>query len=234
MKTRVALAVSERVQDGQTIGLGSGTTVEFAVKFIGEKIEREKLTVYAIATSRRIAEVADRAGIRVLSSFSNRLIDWAFDGADEVDPHLNLIKGRGAAMLSEKIMACRARGRFLIIVTEEKLVPELGSKCAIPVEFIPEAQHVVEAELYALGAKQVIQRLASNKYGPIITESGNHVFDAAFDRISVGLEKQLKSIIGVVESGLFIGYTTEVLVATHKEILSRKLTDDGHIEERVL
>ena len=163
-------------------------------------------------TSIRTARQATDAGVRVLSNFSDLEISWAFDGADEVDPELNLIKGRGAAMLPEKIVAKRTK-HFVVIVTEEKLVKNLGEKFAVPIEVIPEALSLVKSELKSFNPEKITLRTSDAKYGPTITENGNLILDVKFSSIPNAYEKDLKAITGVVETGLFIGLKPEVIVA---------------------
>lgn len=212
MKKNVAEALAQRVLDGEVLGIGSGSTVELAVIEIGRRIKDEGIKVYGVPTSHQIAMIASEVGISVLSPLSAVQIDWAFDGADEVDDRHNLIKGRGAAMLNEKIVA-RISKKLVIIVTEDKLVKSLGEKFPVPVEVIPGSWHFVSKELSALGANKVKLRMASEKYGPIITENGNFVLDAHFANIAEDLERQIKTLTGVVESGLFLNFSPEVLVA---------------------
>lgn len=219
MKEQVASAIAARVSDGDVLGVGSGSTTELALKAIGRRIKEEKLKIRALATSHRSAQLALASGLELVDPLAEIKLSWAFDGADEVDPELNLIKGRGAAMLSEKIIA-RRTPRFVVIVTAEKLVRTLGERCAVPVEIIPAALRLVERELRALGAGRVELREASNKYGPVVTEHGNLVLDARFGAITPALDSQLSTIPGVVEHGLFFGYTSEVLVADKKGVFS--------------
>ena len=131
--------------------------------------------------------------------------DWTFDGADEVDPDRNLIKGRGGAMFKEKLLI-RSSGKTFIIVDI------LGSKFPIPVEVFPHALSYVEKELRRLGASEISLRPAHGKDGPILTENGNFILDTRFHYIDASLEEQLKTITGVIESGLFINYDIEVVV----------------------
>ena len=139
-------------------------------------------------------------------------LSWGFDGADQVNKAKWAIKGKGGAMLQEKLLAKRCK-KFVIIVDESKVVPELGVGCPIPLEVIPESLILVEDALRVLGARDVTIRSGSGKHGPVITERGNIILDASFSKITETLERDLKSIIGVVDSGLFIGYASEVLVA---------------------
>ena len=232
MKSLVARALAKRVQDGDVIGIGSGSTVELALEHIAERIARDKLHVLGVPTSHRTALVAEHAGIRVLSPISRTPLAWAFDGADEVDPAFRMIKGRGAAMLNEKIIARRA-AEFVIIVSEEKLVDRLGKIHPVPIEVIPEAIQIVEDGLMRLGARKVVLRAAANKYGPVITEHNNFVLDVTFDEIGPDLEQQVKSISGVVESGLFFDCATEVLVSRSSGIWSQRLAN-GKLTEVML
>lgn len=220
-----------RVADGQTIGLGSGSTAEVVLKAIGERIKREKLTVFGAPTSIRTAVLADAAGISVLSPLSTRPLSWAFDGADEIDDSFNMIKGRGAAMLREKLIAQRAEGKLLIVVTKEKIVKNLGERFAIPIATLPEAIHHVSSELRKLGAQEVVPRESAGKYGPAISDDGHVVLDARFVKILPELEKQMKAITGVVETGLFVGLAREVLVLKEDGVWTRKLTAEGIKEE---
>lgn len=233
MKSLVARCLASRVRDGEVLGLGSGTTVELAVDQIGRRIAREGLKVMGVPTSYRTALCARNAGITVLSSFSVPELAWAFDGADEVDVEHNLIKGRGAAMLPEKILAKQAK-HFVIIVSEDKLVDNLGERNPIPIEIIPESLALVEKSLSVLGAREVKVRAAANKYGPVISEHNNLVLDAWFDRIEPEFEAEIKKIVGVVESGLFVGFFPEVLVAKEDGVWSRRLRGGECHEELIL
>ena len=134
-KALVALALAKRVKDGDVIGLGSGSTAELAVQEIAKRISKEKIRVTGVPTSHKIALCAQAAGVEVLSSITSVKLSWAFDGADEIDASFNMIKGNGAAMLTEKIIAKRAGSdRFLIIVSEDKLVENLGSNFPVPMK----------------------------------------------------------------------------------------------------
>lgn len=233
MKERVAHAVASLVGDGQIIGLGSGSTVELAVKHIGQRISSAGLRVRGVPSSNRIAQIASRVGIDVLSPFAEVKLDWAFDGADEIDSAFNLIKGGGGALVGEKILARRASHRFVIIVTPDKFVTHLGEKFAVPVEVLPEAEVDVARELELLGAKEIHVRASSAKYGPTITEHGNIILDVRFQTINFELEKSVKSITGVVESGLFFGYATEVLVPGEQGV-RHLIQRNGQIEETIV
>lgn len=232
MKALVARALAGRVKDGEIIGLGSGSTVEMAVDQIGQRIAREGIRVVGVPTSLRTAMRANQAGIKVLSPHTDIPISWAFDGADEVDRDFNMIKGRGGAMLSEKIMARRAQ-KLVIIVSEDKLVDSLGKRHPVPIEVIAEAQYVVRDALSRLGARECEMRAAANKYGPVITEHGNIILDAWFDEITPELDDALQRITGVVETGLFVNFGQELLVAGRDKVWSRQQRD-GALEEKLL
>ena len=232
MKALVARALAARVKDGDVLGLGSGSTVELAVDQIGQRVAREGLKVAGVPTSHRIAMIAAKAGIDVLSPVTPVELSWGFDGADEVDPAFNLIKGRGGAMLTEKILAKRVKA-FVVIVSEDKLVQKLGMRHPIPVEVIPEATPLVTQLLSTLGAREVVLREATQKYGPVITEHNNVILDAWFDNIHPALEREIKQLTGVVESGLFVGTTREIIVASTTRVYSRTLKD-GKVTETAL
>ena len=212
-KELVATALAERVKNGDVIGLGSGSTAELAIIAIGKRIRAEKLSVAGTATSLKVAQLAREAGITLLSNINPPPLSWGFDGADEVDPKMNLIKGFGAAMLTEKIQAHRCRGKFVIIVTEEKLVKKLGEKFALPIAVLPEAIDLVSVDLRSIGAKEIIERPATGKAGQIFTEQGYVVLDCRFPELTKKLEQEIKLITGVIESGLFFDLASEVLVA---------------------
>lgn len=211
-KELVAAELARRVKSGETIGVGTGSTVEIAVKLIGERVKKEGLRVLAVPTSLQTAWQCEQLGIQVTYAGYCGDIAWGFDGADAVHPeHLWLIKGKGGALLQEKILAARCR-QFVVIVDESKFLSNFAD-CAIPVEVVPEARSVAERGLKKLGAVDIVTRTGSGKHGPIITEAGNVILDAKFSSISSELERELKAIVGVVESGLFIDYASEVLVA---------------------
>ena len=232
MKQRVAEALAQRVQDGEVIGFGSGSTAELTIKAIGERIRKDGIRVSGVPTSIRTAMLAAQAGVQVIHPAVDIDIAWAFDGADEVDPRLRLIKGRGAAMLSEKIVAKRAK-HFVVLITDEKLVDRLGSVFAVPIEVIRDGLSLVTDGLKALGAEAVELRQAEGKYGPIITEHNNCVLDARFAEVSTDLEGQINQITGVVENGLFTDFNPEVLIARADGVWSRTLVD-GKTQDRQL
>lgn len=210
-KEALGRQMAARVEDGQVIGVGSGSTAYLAVLAIGERVRREKLRTSVICTSPELALACAAVGLPV-ASLPQMRPDWAFDGADEVDPDRNLIKGRGGAMFMEKVLMW-ASPRNFILVDPSKLVPKLGAKFPIPVEVLPVALRLVEYELQHLGATEILLRLAIGKDGPVVTENGNFIFDVRFPEIHKVLERDIKAIPGVIESGLFWGRDVEIVVS---------------------
>ncbi len=210
-KQKVAEKIAEKVKDGDILGVGSGSTSFMGLIAIADKIKAEKLNIKAIPTSIEIGMLCSKLGVP-LTSLTEARPDWYFDGADEVDPNKSLIKGRGGAMFKEKLLMSCSPVNY-IIVDESKLVKKLGTNFPVPIEVFPAALLHVEKQLKALGANSLIIRPAKGKDGPVITENGNLVLDARFDEINYDTEQKIKAITGVIESGLFIGYNVEVLVA---------------------
>jgi len=210
-KQKVALQIAAKVRDGDVIGVGSGSTSFLALVAIAERVKAEKLNIKAIATSIELSMACSHLGVPLTTLFENRP-DWLFDGADEVDPKRSLIKGRGGAMFKEKLMMASSLKNY-IIIDESKLVDKLCTNFPVPIEIFPQALLHVEERLIALGATSILLRPAKGKDGPVITENGNLVVDAKFDNVPDDLEIKIKSITGVIESGLFIGFDVEVLVA---------------------
>lgn len=210
-KEELGRRIAERVQDGQVIGVGSGSTSYIAIHAIAERVRKERLNVTAVCTSQEVTLACIALELPVASLLQRRP-DWAFDGADEVDPERNLIKGRGGAMFMEKIVM-HSSPRNFILVDQSKLVSRLGEKFPVPVEILPITLRLVERELAAIGAVEIVMRPAVKKDGPVITEHGNFILDVRFKEIRSSLEREIKSIPGVIESGLFIGRDVEIVVA---------------------
>lgn len=208
-KEKVAKEIAAKMKDGQIIGVGSGSTVYLALIAIAERIRKDNLHIQVIPSSLEISMTCIQLGIPQ-TTLLDKKPDWTFDGADEVDPERNLIKGRGGAMFKEKLLI-RNSAETYIIVDESKFVTQLGSKFPVPVEVFPTSLLYAEKELRALGARDISLRMAKGKDGPVITENGNFILDAWFDSIESSLERDIKSITGVIESGLFIGYDVEII-----------------------
>lgn len=193
-------SAAELVKDGMAIGLGTGSTVAHVIQRLGESVHGG-LNIVAVPTSYHTEMLAIRAGIPLTSLWAHPSLDIAIDGADQVDPKLNLVKGRGAAHTREKIVACSAT-RFVIAVDEGKIVDILN--CPVPLEVMPYARKLVEFQVVKLGGTPRL-RLAQKKDGPIITDNGNFIIDADFGEIldSQKLGEELSSIPGIVEHGIF-------------------------------
>ncbi|TGB02718.1 ribose 5-phosphate isomerase A [Halobacillus salinus] len=208
-KQRVADEVSRFVKNGDTIGVGSGSTSFLALQSIAERVKQENLEVLAIPTSLEAMMNCSKLGLKT-TTLSAARPDWGFDGADEVDGQNRLIKGRGGALFAEKLVMASSPKTY-ILVDESKFVERLGEKFAVPIEVDPRAVHLVETSLERYAAREVTMRMAQSKDGPLITEAGNILLDVRFDHIEDGMEKELSSIPGVIETGLFIGYSVEIL-----------------------
>jgi len=208
-KEIVAQKIAAYVENGQTIGVGSGSTVFVSLTHIAQKIKTNKLDVKVIPTSFEIEMACASLGLKMTTLKQDRP-DWYFDGADEVDPQNNLIKGRGGAMFREKLMLVSSLKNY-IIVDKTKLVQKLGTHFPVPVEIYPEALNYVRNRLIALGATEIDLRMAQKKDGPVITETGNFILDVRFHEIGDSIEKELKNITGIIETGLFQGYDLNII-----------------------
>jgi ribose 5-phosphate isomerase A len=184
---------------------------------LGERIRREGIAVTAVPTSHEMAIACTNLGVPATTLLHVRP-DWAFDGADEVDHRKRIIKGRGGAMFQEKMMMISSP-KTVIVVDASKIVERLGSNFPVPVEVHPLAVHIVEEKLYTLGSNEVVLRLGKGKDGPVLTEAGNFILDARFAEIRDGLEAEIKTVTGVIETGLFIGYDVEVLTDSPHVVL---------------
>jgi len=210
-KQKVAGIIAAKVKDGDILGVGSGSTVYVALLAIAKRIQEEGLTIKAIPTSIEISLFCSKLDIPLTTLYENKP-DWLFDGADEVDPNRSLIKGRGGAMFKEKLLISSSPVNY-IIIDDSKQVKKLGTNFPVPIEVFPAALLHVEDELRKIGATSLLIRPAKGKDGPIITENGNMVLDAHFDDIDNDMEIKIKSITGVIESGLFINYNVDILMA---------------------
>jgi ribose 5-phosphate isomerase A len=211
-KKQVALKAVEFVESGMVLGLGSGSTALFALEAIGSRIQNDDLTsIIGIPSSNKTANDARRFGIPLGTLNDFPVIDLTIDGADEVDPNQNLIKGGGGALLREKILAQNSR-RLIIIVDETKLSPALGTKSRIPVEVIQFGYHPVLKFLESLGSSAILRTV--DKGLPFVTDEGNYIIDCKFNPISdpFGLAEKIKNQAGIVEHGLFLRMATDVIV----------------------
>lgn len=213
MKQEVGRAAAQRVQSNCIVGLGTGSTTAYAIEYIGERLAKGEISnVVGIPTSYQAEVLARKYGIPLTTLDVVDHIDIAIDGADEVDPHKNLIKGGGAAHTREKIVDSLA-DLFIVVVDSSKIVEKLGSTFPLPVEVIPMAVTPVMRQLEKLGGKPEL-RMGVKKAGPVVTDQGNLVIDVKFDSIDnpAELEKTINNIPGVVENGLFVGLADVILV----------------------
>lgn len=208
-KEQVVKQIVSKVKDGNVIGVGSESTVYVALLGISEKIKKERLKIEVISSSMEVSMACIQLDMPQ-TTLLNKKPDWTFDGADEVDENNNLIKGRGGALFKEKLLICNSTETY-IVVDKSKFVNKLGEKFPIPVEIYPLALSSVDNALKTLGATDVQLRMAKGKDGPIYTENGNLLLDVRFDKIEKNLEKEIKAITGVIESGLFMGYDVKII-----------------------
>src|SRR5438128_302216 len=204
----------EFVEDGTCIGLGSGRAAQAFVRALGERC-RSGLKVQGVPTSEETANLARQEGIPLLSLAAAGSLDLTVDGADEVDPELDLIKGYGRALVREKIVAASSR-RLIILVGQEKLVPRLGTRGRLPIEVTPFALPLCERRLSELGCTPVPY---FQEGGLFVTDNGNHILDCHVDPISdaARLELDIRAIPGVVGTGLFLGIADTILVGDQND-----------------
>src|SRR5712692_409014 len=211
-KRAAAARAVEEVADGMVLGLGSGSTAEFALESLARRVA-QGLRIAAIPTSERTEALARHLGVPLTSFAEHRRIDLTIDGADEVERGtLNLIKGLGGALLREKIVANASR-RLAIVVDGAKLVDRLGTHAPVPVEVVAFGLEVTRATLEVLGAS--VRPRLSPAGEPFVTDSGNRILDCSFGPITdpARLEERIGRVVGVVESGLFISRAGPVFVA---------------------
>jgi ribose 5-phosphate isomerase A len=206
------------VEDGHVVGLGTGRAATAFVRALAARV-RTGLHIVGVPTSEATARLARELGIALVSLAERPVVDVAVDGADEVDPRLDLVKGWGGALLREKIVAGAAR-RFVVLVGSEKLVSTLGSRGKLPVEVVPFGATVCAARLEGLGLRPALR----GGDAPFVTDSGNWIYDCAVDPIgdATRLDASLRAIPGVVATGLFLGMADLVVIDA-----------DGGVETRV-
>ncbi|MCL2134234.1 MAG: ribose 5-phosphate isomerase A [Candidatus Bathyarchaeota archaeon] len=218
-KKNAALEAVKHVKNNSVIGLGSGTTVAFAIEALGKRVREEKIKILGIPSSYQAFQLAVEHGIQLTTLDEHPVIDVTIDGADQVTPELYLIKGMGAALLKEKIVAAASKYN-IIIVDESKRAKVLGeNNQTVPVEVLPFAVSLVKNKITMLGGTVVV-RDGKGKLGPIITDNGNMIIDVNFGLIPnpCELAVKMKNIPGVVETGFFIGLTDLVYVATENNV----------------
>jgi ribose 5-phosphate isomerase A len=210
MKEVAASKAVEYVEEGMVVGLGTGSTAEFAIRALGRRVG-DGLGIVAVPTSLASAKLGKELGIDILSLEEHPEIDLTIDGADEVDADLNLVKGLGGALLREKIVA-GASSREIIIVDPTKIVDRLGTRSPLPVEVIPFGWSLARHRLRALGTRPELRRTRS---GPYETDNGNYILDCHFEHgiaDAAETERLINGIPAVVENGLFVGLTDIVVI----------------------
>ncbi len=213
LKRQAAMEAVAMVHDGMVVGLGTGSTAAFAIDGLIARV-RGGLRIVGIPTSERSAAQALAGGIELTDFSRHRTVDLTIDGADEIARHgLDLIKGLGGALLREKIVAAASK-QLVIIADEPKLVPGLGGTVPVPVEVVPFGWETTADRLAGLGAEPVLRKAADGQ--PFRTDGGNLIVDCRFGLVAdpAALEQALSSVVGVVETGFFIGMATTALVAT--------------------
>jgi len=221
LKRQAAIAALEAVKDGMIVGLGTGSTASHFIRELGSRV-KDGLRAHGIPTSEASHKLAEEVGVPLLTLHETQKIDVTVDGADEVSDGLDLIKGLGGALVREKIVAHASR-RVIIVVDETKLTARLGQKTPVPVEVVPFAVDVVRAQLMMWGGEPKLREKDGKLF---ISDNGNVILDwwhGAIDQ-PWELEKQIKGVTGVVDSGIFANVATDVIAATSSGLrkLSRK------------
>lgn len=206
----LGVAAAALVEDGMVVGLGSGSTAEAVVRALGERVQAG-LSMLGVPTSRRTEEIAREVGIPLTTLSDSLTIHLGIDGADEIDPQLSLTKGRGGALLEEKIIA-ESCERWIIVAASEKLVDQLGTRTPLPIEIVPFGWETTRRRVEALGAPAPL-RVAKDGV-PIVTDGKNFILDCATGPIDdpVALGRTIKQITGVIDHGLFVGLASAAFV----------------------
>lgn len=227
LKRLVGVAAAGYIEDGMVCGIGTGSTVAFLIEELGRRCREEGLRIIGTPTSFQSKILCQTHGIPTRDIQDCAVLDIAIDGADEVDPRLNVIKGGGAAQTREKIVAAMAR-KFIVIVDESKLSDRLGRKFPVPIEILPSSLNYVSGVIQELGGRPEL-RMALRKDGPVITDNSQFIIDARFDPDKWDLkaiDAQLHQTPGVVETGLFYDYTSLVLVGQAGDMTVGKMTKE--------
>ncbi len=234
LKRAAGVEAAELVESGMRLGLGTGSTVAHLLVALAEKLSRGALTdVVGVPTSLRTAREARELNIPLTSLTETPVLDLTIDGADEVDPALNVIKGLGGALLREKMVAQASR-RLAIMVDDGKMVPALGTRCPVPVEVVQFGWEVHGPFMESCGADPVL-RVGSDGE-PMVTDNGNYIIDCHFAGgidDAEGFERAIRARAGVVESGLFLGMATEVLVGGPAGVETLSRGDRAQVGDRV-
>lgn len=217
-KKRAALEAVKHIKDGFILGLGSGSTAAYVIEEVGKRIKLGGLRVSGVPTSYQAFQLAVHHGIPTTTLDEHPQLDLTIDGADQVDTKLNLIKGMGGALTREKIVASAAK-QFIVVADETKLTEKLGTRHPVPIEVLPFASSTVASKLKKMNG-EVVLRETKGKIGPVVTDNGNFILDVNFGPINSPkeLNSQIKSISGVIETGLFVNMAHIVYVGRQTTI----------------
>lgn len=226
-KRKAAEEALKLVKDDYIVGLGSGSTVAYFIEGLGKLVRENELNVLGIATSYQSLLLAIDNGIPLTTLNEHPEPDIAVDGVDEINDRLEAIKGAGGAMTMEKIVDSAAK-KFIVIADETKVVEFLGETYRVPVEVLPAAYRVAALKVRMMGAEPIL-RMAKNKVGPVITDNGNLIIDVKFKRIEDPEEThlKLKSILGVVETGIFTDIIEKAIIGGPEEVYSLEKREKG-------
>jgi len=210
-KINVAKKAVEFIEDGMVVGIGSGSTVEFFIEELGKKIISDKINITGVASSYKSHILALKNGITMGDLFQYSEPDIYIDGADQIDSQFNCIKGGGAALMREKILADASK-TFIVIADTSKFVEKLNMP--LPVEILPFAYGFVKRKILEIGGK-ILLRESSGKFGPVISDNGNFIADCGFGIIDEPsmIEKELNSIPGLLENGIFRKEIVDIVIA---------------------
>lgn len=213
LKRQAGERAAEFVTDGMKVGLGTGSTVHYTLLALGRRVREEGLDIIGVPTSVRTERTSLEAGVPLGDLDELGRLDVTIDGADEVDPHLNLIKGLGGALVREKVVAAHSR-ELVIVVDDSKLVDVLGTRSPLPVEVLRMGHRRLHTALADLGCAPALRLGAEDE--PFISDNGNHIYDCRFPSIPRPheLEMTVNNVVGVVENGLFLDMATSVVVAS--------------------
>jgi len=217
-KKRAALEAVKNIKDGSVIGLGSGSTVAYAIFEIGRRVREENLDILGVPTSYKTFLLAVECGIPITTLNEHPELDLDIDGADQIDEKLSLIKGMGGALTREKIVAAASKS-LIIVADETKLTTSLGRDQPVPIEVLPFALPLVSNRIKRMGGKPVLRERKDGS-GPYVTDNGNFILDVDFGAIEdpLCLDADLKRIPGVIETGLFVGMTEKAYIGTRKDV----------------
>lgn len=218
-KKQVALEAVKHVKDNFIVGLGSGSTAAYVIHNIGQMIRQDGLKILGIPSSSQAMLLAVRSGIPLTTLDEHPIIDLTIDGADEVDRKLDMIKGGGGALTREKIVVSAAK-KVVIVADETKLVEKLGTTFRVPIEVLPFALGTVTKGIKKLGGDPLL-REGKGKVGAVVTDNGNYIVDVDFGPIddAEDLNKGLKFISGVIETGIFLNMADIVYLGKKEQII---------------